>query len=324
MAPRRRIAIGELDGGHVGHRDRLLELDEHVDHAVLQHLELADRLAKLLALLGVVQRAFVQAAQHAASLAADRDRRLVDHGFHQRQPRPLGADQRLRREGDVFEQHLGGARTVHRRIVAGGDARRRLIDQEHRHAAGLALGAAGAGGDDQLVGPRRADHNGFVAVQHPARAVLARGGGEVGPVVAALRLGGGEGEDRLAGDDPGQQVGLGRMVGTGEEAAADHHRAHVGLDHQRRAQLLHDHHGLGRAAAQAAQVFRQGRAQNAEIFGERLPDFRPPPGLRLQRRAAGLEGVVVGEIGREAVAQQGLFFGEAEVHELAFGSDGPG
>ncbi len=219
------------------------------------------------------------------------------------------------------KQHLRRARAVHGRIVAGGEAGRSLVDQEHRDAAGVALGAAGAGGDDQVVGPGRADDHRLVAVQQPAAAVLARRGLQVGPVVAPLRLGGGEGEDRLAGDDLADQLGRGRMVRASEEAAADDDRPEVGLDHQRRAELLHDHHGLGGAAAEAAQVLRQRRAQDAEVFGERLPHPWPPPRLRLQRRAPGLEVVVVGEVGREAVSQEGLFFGEAEVHALAFSRD---
>ena len=45
-----RSALAEAQRRHQRHADRLLDLHEHVDHAVLEHLELADRPAELLAL----------------------------------------------------------------------------------------------------------------------------------------------------------------------------------------------------------------------------------------------------------------------------------
>ena len=43
------IAFAKFQGHHQGHRHRLFVIDEHVDHAMLQRLELADRHAELLA-----------------------------------------------------------------------------------------------------------------------------------------------------------------------------------------------------------------------------------------------------------------------------------
>ena len=160
----------------------------------------------------------------------------------------------------------------------------------------------------------RADHHGLVAVDDIARAVLLGRGLQVAPGVAALGLGIGEGEDGVARDDLADQlVGAGRLAVL-EEAAADHHGGQVGLHHQGLTQLLHDDHVVGGPAAQAALVLGERGAQDAEFVGEGLPDLRPPAGLGLQRRAALVEAVVVGQVAGDGVAQHRLFFGEAEVH----------
>src|SRR5665213_649535 len=60
--------LGKLDVSHVGHRHRLLELHEHIDHAVLEHLEGSDGGAELLALPGVFDGASVKTTQDSACL----------------------------------------------------------------------------------------------------------------------------------------------------------------------------------------------------------------------------------------------------------------
>ena len=74
----------------------------------------------------------------------------------------------------------------------------------------------------RMGGPGRADHHRLVAVQHIAGAVLLGRGLQVGPVVAALRLGVGEGEDRLAGDDPADQR---RRAGRSPNASGSRRRS---------------------------------------------------------------------------------------------------
>jgi hypothetical protein len=54
-----------------GHRARLLLRDEHVDHAVLQRLEGADRHAELLARLEVLERGVAGELHRADRLGAD-------------------------------------------------------------------------------------------------------------------------------------------------------------------------------------------------------------------------------------------------------------
>ena len=75
------------------------------------------------------------------------------------------------------------------------------VDQEQRNAVALALAAAGARGDEQMRRPRRGIDHRLVAVEHIARAVLLRGGAQIGEIVAPLRFGIGKGDDRLARDD---------------------------------------------------------------------------------------------------------------------------
>jgi hypothetical protein len=103
-------AVAELDVGHVGHRDRLLDWMNMSTMRCCSTWKEAIGCAELLALLGVLQRALVQPAQHAAGLGAGRRDRLVDHLLDQRQAfalRPIRASAGTR---DVLEQHLGGAR----------------------------------------------------------------------------------------------------------------------------------------------------------------------------------------------------------------------
>src|SRR6185437_5350822 len=89
------------------------------------------------------------------------------------------------------------------------------------------------------------------------------------------------------------------------------------LGHQRAAELLHDHHHLDRPALGAADLGRRQRAEDPEILCERLPDLGPPPGFGAHHAAAGLEVVLVGQIRRQAAAQQRLLFGEGEIHVVA-------
>jgi len=99
-----------------------------------------------------------------------------------------------------------------------------------------------------------------------------------------------------------------------QEAAADDHRAEIGLDHEGLTQLFHDHHVLGVAATQAAEGLREGRPQDAQFIGEGAPDVRPPGGLATQGRPALVETIVVRQVARDRVAEHRLFFGEAEIH----------
>ena len=70
--PLLRILMLDHHRGIERHRARLLERDQHVDRAVLQHLELADRRAELLARLEIVDRQPVQRLHDADRLRRQR------------------------------------------------------------------------------------------------------------------------------------------------------------------------------------------------------------------------------------------------------------
>jgi len=113
-----------------------------------------------------------------------------------------------------------------------------------------------------------------VPVQHPAGALLLGTGLQVRKVIAALRLGIGEGHDGVARDDLGdQRVGL-RPAHRLQRAARDDDGRKIGLDRDDLAQLLHDDRIFQRAAAQAAMLLGKGRAEHAEILRKRGPDRR--------------------------------------------------
>ena len=63
-----------------------------------------------------------------------------------------------------------------------------------------------------------------------------------------------------------------------QEAAAEHDRREIRLDHQRLAHRLHDDHGLDRAGAEAAVGFRERQAEQA-LLGEFVPDRVAPAAL---------------------------------------------
>jgi len=190
----------ELQRAHQRHRGDLFDLDENVRHAVLQHLELADRLAELLALFDVVERALVQLVAHPAGLAADRHGRFVGEQFDQVDP---AGDVRITGDGDVLEVDLARLEAVDGRVIAAHDAGESGIDQEQLHARTLARGPAGARGNKEVRRPRRGIDHRLVAREHEARAIRLRGGADIGEVVAALRLGIGPCDHCVAGDDLG-------------------------------------------------------------------------------------------------------------------------
>ena len=64
-----RIRVDAFDRCQITHRARLLTVQEHVGHAVLEYLEAADRLPELLAVLGVLQSGRVDGLHDAAGFS---------------------------------------------------------------------------------------------------------------------------------------------------------------------------------------------------------------------------------------------------------------
>src|SRR5690606_30104663 len=166
-----------------------------------ENLELADRHAELLARLAVFDGGRIQLLHAADAFGRERGDRLVGDLLDERKSLAFRADQRVRADLDILEGDFRGAAAIDSRIVAGGNAGRVLVHDEDRDAVTVALAAARARGDDQLLRPGGAQNDGLAAIDDIARAVLLCGGGQVGEIIAALRLGIGEGPDRLAADD---------------------------------------------------------------------------------------------------------------------------
>ena len=81
---------------------------------MLQHLEIADRHAELLALLEVVDRDLVHRAHRADRFGGERRDAGIDHALDQRIGIAGLADHGVRADLDARQRDLGGAQAVHR------------------------------------------------------------------------------------------------------------------------------------------------------------------------------------------------------------------
>src|SRR5260221_3214026 len=98
-----------------------------------------------------------------------------------------------------------------------------------------------------------------------------------------------------------------------QEAAANHDRGQIRLQHQRLAERFHHDHGLDRAGAEAAVVFGKGKAEQA-LLGELAPDGLAPAALLLHVFLALLELVSVVQEAVDAIFQEPLLLGQIEIH----------
>ena len=301
------FTLTQLQRHHVGDRGGLFGVHEHVDHAVLQHLEFADRHAELLAGLGIFDRGVHQHAHRANGFGCMRRDGFVRHLLDELEAVIGRADECGWR---ILEGDFGGVQTVDGRIIARGDAFGLLVHDEDADALGIALAARGARGDDQGIGPWRAQHDGLLAADRVAAAIFLGRRREVRKIVAALRFGEGESDDGFARRDLVQPFLLLRVCAAVlEEAAADHNGRHIGLHHQRLAELFHQNHDVDRSAAKAAIGFRQRRRHQAQLR-ELLPVLDAVARLAARDLLEMLEGVVVGQIFLDRIAQERLLLGE--------------
>ena len=114
------VARRQLDGGQQGHRARLLEVDEHVGHAVLQRLEFADRRAELGARLQVFEGGGEDRFHHAERFGAQQAGAVVGRRVEDVPAGARRADQRRCRRAHIVERDVGGALAVERAVA--GDA----------------------------------------------------------------------------------------------------------------------------------------------------------------------------------------------------------
>ena len=314
LGAHRRILVIDLERGHQRHRTRFLRVGEAVDHAVLQHLELADRHAELLAGLDVVERRGVDRVHAAGGLGAQRHDGTVDRLFHGREGVVDLAQHGVGADRDLVEGQFGSAQRILRRVIATAEALGLGVDDEQRQALGLARRTGGTGQHDDVVGGSGIVDYALVARERPAVAFLGRLERHVGQVVAALALQPGEGELLLALDHRRQQrLLLGRRTGAGDHAAAQHHRRQERLEDQALTELLHDDHGLDRAAAVAAILLGEGHAEPAQL-GELRPVLRQPAALGRRDLAAIVERVLLAREALGRFLQLLLFVGKGQIH----------
>ena len=133
-------------------------------------------------------------------------------------------------------------------------------------------------------------------------------------VVARVLLELREGKGLAAVDDAGNVRGLllGRAA-MAQEAAADHDGREIRLQQQRLAQRLHHDHGLDRAGAEAAVVFRERQAEQA-LLGELAPDRLAPAALLGAVLLARLEVVGVVQQPVDAFLEKPLLLGQIKIH----------
>src|SRR5215831_17449554 len=133
-------------------------------------------------------------------------------------------------------------------------------------------------------------------------------------IVARVLLELREGEGLAAVDNAGHVGGAllgGRAMA--QEAAADHHRGEIGLQHQRAAERLHHDHGFHATAAEAAVLFRERQAEQA-LLGELAPDGLAPAALLLHVFLALLEIIGVGQETVDALLEKALLLRQIEIH----------
>ena len=225
-----------------------------------------------------------------------------------------GFAERLR--ADVGERDLGGAAAVLRGITAPRHAGRVGVNEKQAEAAHLALAAGEPCEHNQLVCAVAIEHETFFATQQIAVAVLLRCRLDVERAPAGLWFRMRQRQPQLAAGDLGDQLGaLGRRRAVAQRGARQHDAREIGLQRQGAAERLLRQHDLDGAAAVAAVLLGERRAQQAEL------GVLPPKLFAEAERAravclALLEAVFVLHQPRQIVGDQFLFVAEIEVHEI--------
>ena len=165
--------IGFVDpcGGQQGRGARLLDRDRHVGGAVLQRLEVADRLAELLARPQVLGRHLEQALHHADRFGTEPGDAAVDGALEFVVAVVQRAEQRAAGDRDVIatasRPHAGRRWSALARICTPCGVDRY---QEQRDALLVASCAAGARRHDQAVRAVCTDDDGLASGHHVALA----------------------------------------------------------------------------------------------------------------------------------------------------------
>src|SRR5262245_4325235 len=326
--------LGHLRGEQLGHRGLLvatlagvdlladevvelasgLDLGRHFGDLEADRLELGDRAAELLAVVGVgnriVERALGQADGACGGVGAGRleARGRVVEGL------ALLADHVRRRDTEIVEGQLPGlpaevADLGNRRAAAAfGQLAALLLDEEHRQPeVTLARGRVrGARNDDQEVSAVGEGAPVLVAADQVARAVLPGSAGDVGDVRAGVGLGHGEGPQEFALGHARQvppALLLAHHVRADQEIAAGDQG---GDAHPTARQLLGHQAVLEAAQAKPAVLLRNENAEVAELRHLVAQVHRDVALLRIELVGDG-QHLVEGEFARLLLDHAALF-----------------
>ena len=298
-----------------------LHLGLEVGHLELRVLELADALAELFALLGVLDGLVHSTLGDAEGLAGDTDTATVE-GLHGEAEALAQLTQlAVFRDAAVLEDKLGGGAAADTHLLlllADAEARVGLLDDEGADALG-AEALVGHGDDDEHVGVAAVGDENLAAVEHPVVTVLDGDGLLAGGVGTGVGLGEAEGADPLAAGELGQVFHL-LLLGAGlkDGGAAE---GGVGREDDARggadaAELLDGHavHDVG--AAGAAVLGGDGDAHEAYL-GHLLDGLHGETLLLVDFGGEGLDFLLCKLANH--LQEEFFLFGEAKIHILFFG-----
>ncbi len=271
-----RGAVDEKRGG--------VDVGRHVGERGLRHLQVGERAAEHLSRRDV-RRASRRSARRAKPSAAAptverKTSRVAIAILNPSPPPPIRFAAGTRQPSKTMRARGCGAIVSIRSATI--EARRVGLDQEGREAAGAGR-LAGAGEDDVPVGDAAVGDVGLLAVEPDMVAVGRRRGGDRGDVGARLRLGEGEGGDRLAGRDVRQPAASARPCRRARPARCRAPGARRRSRRGRRARRASRGRGRGRARRTARRSSRDDRRREQP----RLAQRRRPAGGRNRRRRDG-------------------------------------
>src|SRR5215831_16174064 len=177
-----------------------LEAHPHVGEHLLDELELGDRLAELLALLGVREARLVGGARDAERQGADADAAAVERAHELAEAGAFAAQDVVLGDDAILEVQLdrvGGAQAHLVLALPHVESRRALLDEKRRDAR-RALAAIGARGEHDHAGHRAVRDVDLGAI-HPPAVLLTHGSGlRAGSVRARVGLGETEGAENFS------------------------------------------------------------------------------------------------------------------------------
>ena len=298
-------------GGVVGDRLGALDLQQHVRQLVGDRLVDSDRLAELLARLGVLHRVLEHLLGASDHLRAEPGRGPVERPPQRRPALVRLAHDRVVAKLDIVELDLVPlVGHIQRRERLDGHPLGLALDQEERHA--LLAAAPGASRDHHVVGAGPG-HEELGAVEGPALARLL--GRERHPlrVPAAGRFGERHRRPGLAlGDGSQHLLLLGLTAGFEQRRHGHAHGLEVGTRQEHAAGLL-EHHDQVQEGAEPA--VRLGDPEGGPaLLGQLLPELLVVGVRRLHELADHGTGARLAEQGARRRAQHLLLLRESKVH----------